>query len=349
MTSTAGSRRLNLALQGGGAHGAFTWGVLDTLLESGCIEIGWLSGTSAGAVNAVAVASGLAATPGKTSTPAGRDEARRILAALWRDVAATASPDLLDTNPLLKSWAEAAAASLPPLATMFSPYDLNPLGLDPLGEILKRHVDFARIAATEGPELLIAATEVASGRARLFRRRELTVRAVLASACLPVLHRAVTIDGTAYWDGGFSANPDITTLGLESPVTDTLIVQLNPSQVEDLPMSARAIAAHVNHLTFQQPLIREADFIVAARRASRRWLAGPRGPYAALARHRYHLISAAAHVAHLPPVSRVAPDREIIEGLCHAGRTEARAWLDRHQADIGRRETLDLATAFAAA
>jgi len=335
--------QLNLALQGGGAHGAFTWGVLDAVLERATVGIGWISGTSAGAVNAVACASGLSAA---SNPDAARASARSALGSIWQDVAATSGPDVLSSNPLFKGWTEAAAAAWPSLASVFSPYDLNPLGLDPLGDILRRHVDFARLRATRGPELLIAATEVSSGRPHLFRRRELTAEMVLASACLPMLHHTVMIDGKGYWDGGYSANPDILTLAMESPVEDTLIVQLNPATVDGLPTSARAIAAHVNHLTFQQPLLRDIGFVLAARRSSQRWIMGPRGPYARLARHRFHLIDAGRHVASLPPGSKVSPDRRVIDALFAAGREEALGWIERHRADLGQRETVDLGKAF---
>ncbi len=248
-------QRLNLALEGGGAHGAFTWGVLDRLLEEETLEFGWISATSAGAVNAVALAAGLA--------EGDRASARAKLRAVWEAVAKTGVPDLLRLNPLLASISRSNAMAQ--MATLFSPYDFNPLGFDPFRKLLEAHVDFARLRASRGPELLVAATDVATGRPRLFRRKEIMVEAVLASACLPTLHHAVTIEGQAYWDGGFSANPDLLTLARESPVGDTLIVKLNSGEARGVPMTAREIAARVNSITFNQPMLRDVELIETVR------------------------------------------------------------------------------------
>ena len=194
---------LNLALEGGGAHGAFTWGVLDRLLEDEMVDIAWISATSAGAVNAVALAAGLAQD--------GRTGARAKLRAVWEAVAKAGVPDLVRLNPWLASISR--SNTLAQVASLFSPYDFNPLGFDPFRKLLEDHIDFGELRTTSGPQLLLAATDASTGRPRLFRRREITVEAVLASACLPTLHHAVSIDGRAYWDGGFSANPDLLTLG----------------------------------------------------------------------------------------------------------------------------------------
>ena len=191
----------------------------------------------------------------------GPERARARLAEVWTGIAKAAAPDLLRLNPLLAGMQRSGALSR--IATLFSPYDFNPLGFDPLRRVLEATVDFALLRTTKGPELLIAATDIASGRARLFRRAELTVEAVLASACLPTVHHAVAIEGRAYWDGGFSANPELLTLARESPVSDTLIVQLSPLSIPHRPTSARDIAAHVAHVTFNQPYVRDLDEIVA--------------------------------------------------------------------------------------
>ena len=197
-------QKINLALQGGGAHGAFTWGVLDRLLEDQAIEIGWISATSAGAVNAVAVAAGLA--------DGSRDAARANLRRVWEAVYNAGVPDLLRLNPFL--YGLSRSSSMAQVASLWSPYDFNPLGFDPLRRLLMETVDFDKLRAKSPVELLIAATEVATGKARLFRRAGITVDAVCASCCLPTLHHAVEIDGAAYWDGGFSANPDLVTLAI---------------------------------------------------------------------------------------------------------------------------------------
>jgi NTE family protein len=329
--------RINLALQGGGTHGAFTWGVLDQLLDEADLEPAWLSGTSAGAVNAVALASGLATD--------GRDGARATLRAVWESVIEAGVPDLLRLNPLLYGFTRSAAAGQ--MASLFSPYDLNPLGFDPLRQILERHIDFAAVRRHDGLELLVAATDVATGRARLFRRPEMSVEAVLASTCLPTLNRAVEIEGRAYWDGGFSANPDLMTLATLAPVADTLIVQLGQVEKVGVPRAARDIAADVNRITFGQPLLRDVAEIVALRReASRRWLLPARGLGGILLRHRFHLVEAGRHTASLAPDSKLRPDRGLLMGLFAAGREETRRWLARHRDDIGQRETVDLADRF---
>ncbi len=323
----AGSRRINLALQGGGAHGAFTWGVLDALLGDESIGFSWVSGTSAGAVNAVALASGLAA--------GGASEAQSTLRRVWDAVEAAGVPDLLRFNPFLNG--------LPaPVPGLISPYDFNPLGFDPLRRLLTTHVDFERVRTSAPVELLIAATDVMTGRARLFRRPELTVEAVLASACLPTVHHAVVIDGRAYWDGGFSANPDLVTLATESPVEDTLIVQLNPLHHAQAPRTAREIAGRVNALTFNQPFLRDIEAIVAAKETQLGWLAGRRSRTASIKRHRFHVIEAGPYTAGLSADSKLRPDKKLLAYLYEAGRAEAQRWLDRHRASIGHQATVDL-------
>jgi NTE family protein len=328
------TKQLNLALEGGGAHGAFTWGVLDRLLEDDALAFSWISGTSAGAVNAVALAAGL--------VDGGPAEARARLKSVWEAVAKAGVPDLLRNNPWLVGISR--SATFAQVASMFSPYDFNPLGFDPLRKLLEAHVDFAKLRATAGPELLIAATDVATGRARLFRRAEISVEAVLASACLPTIHHAVSIEGRAYWDGGFSSNPDLVTLGRESPVGDTLIVKLNPSDKNGVPTSAREITARINQITFSQPMLRDIELIETVRRLSRRFARLRYGNAdARLACHRFHLIEAGRFTVALSAESKGLPDMQLLTYLRDAGRSEAAKWLDRHASAIGRRETVALA------
>jgi NTE family protein len=333
------TKQLNLALEGGGAHGAFTWGVLDRLLEDDALAVAWMSGTSAGAVNAVALAAGLA--------DGGPEEARARLKSVWEAVAKAGVPDLLRNNPWLAGISR--SVTFAQVASMFSPYDFNPLGFDPLRKLLESHVDFAKLRATAGPELLIAATDVATGRARLFRRSEISVEAVLASACLPTIHHAVSIEGRAYWDGGFSSNPDLVTLGRESPVADTLIVKLNSLDKNGIPTSAREITARVNQITFGQPMLRDIELIETVRRQSRRFACMRHGKAdARLARQRFHLIEAGRFTNALAPESKAVPDLQLLTYLHDAGRSEAAKWLERHGNDIGRRETVDLTRHFLA-
>ncbi len=327
--------RVNLALQGGGAHGAFTWGVLDRLLEEATLDFGWVSATSAGAVNAVALAAGLA--------EGGREAARAKLAGVWHAVHKAGVPDFLRINPILYGLSQSGA--LAKVAGLMSPYELNPLGFDPLRRLLNEHIDFAKVRAASPVELLIAATEVATGRARLFTRAEMTVDAVLASACLPTLHHAVEIDGAAYWDGGFSANPDLVSLARQSPIEDTLIVQLAPLGTPRLPMSTVEIGGAVSRFTFNAPLLRDVALIDSERRLSRGFL-GTRIGKTRLARHRFHLIEAVRYTSVLSPATKMKPDLQLLEHLHAAGRTEAHKWLDLHRRKVGRRSSVDIGQHF---
>ncbi len=326
--------KINLALQGGGAHGAYTWGVLDRLLQDETISFGWISAASAGAVNAVAMAAGLA--------EGSRDDARARLFKIWEAVHKSGVPDLAKLNPFLNGFSR--PASMAQIATMWSPYEFNPLGFDPLKRLITDHVDFEVLRRPSPIELLIAATHVSTGRARLFRRHELTVEAVLASACLPTLHHAVEIDGAAYWDGGYSANPDLVTLGSESPVSDTLLVMVAPRTGGDLPTTARDIANHTNRLTFNAPLLRDIEIIAAVRETAGSIM--PKGRLAGLAKHRFHIIDGGDITGALSPESSVKPDWNMMTYLHGAGRDAADKWLIASRDAVGRSEPVDLSRHF---
>ena len=321
---------INLALQGGGVHGAFTWGVLDRLLEEERLNIGWISATSAGAVNAVAMAAGL--------TEGSRQKAREKLYKVWEAVHRAGVPDLTRLNPFLYGLSQ--SNSMAQVASLWSPYEFNPLGFDPLRRILSEHVDFEALRANDSFELLIAATHVPTGRARIFRHDELTIDVVLASACLPTVHHAVEIDGAAYWDGGFSANPDLVTLAVNSPVADTLLVLLNPLVQDELPTSVRDISNHANRLTFNAPLLRDVEIIRAVRETAGTIL--PKGRLAPLARHRFHLIDAGPVTGALSPETAMMPDWSMMTYLHGAGRDAAETWVAASGRDVGKRETADL-------
>ncbi len=322
---------LNLALQGGGAHGAFTWGVIDRLLEDGHIKFGWISGTSAGAVNAVALASGLA--------EGSREKARERLYKVWEAVHRAAVPDLSRLNPFLSGFTR--SGSLTQMASMWSPYEFNPLGFDPLRRLITEHVDFDLIRAKSPVSLVISATHVASGRARIFRTDEITVEAVLASACLPTMHHAVEIEGAAYWDGGFSANPDLITVATESPVSDTLLVMVAPRNISEHPTSARDIAMQTARMQFNAPLLRDIEIITAVRETASPMMA--KGRLAPLCRHRFHLIDGGIVTGGLDVESSIKPDWNMMTYLHGAGRNHAEEWLEVARSSIGRHETVDLA------
>lgn len=326
---------INLALQGGGAHGAFTWGVLDRLLEEEDISFGWVSATSAGAVNAVALAAGLA--------EGSREKAREKMFKIWQSINKSRVPDLNRLNPFLSGVVRSSNLASH-LTSMLSPYEFNPLGFDPLRRLIEEHVDFELIRAKSPVELLIAATHVATGRARLFRHNEITVETILASACLPIMHHAVEIEGAAYWDGGFSANPDLITLATESPVSDTLLVMVAPRVNPKLPTTVRDISNHANRLAFNAPLLRDVGVITAVRATAGTLLA--KGNLAPLCRHRFHLIDGGLITGAFEPETTLKPDWDLITYLHGAGRDYAKTWLETMRPAVGRLETVDLARYF---
>ena len=239
-------RRLSLALQGGGSFGAFTWGVLDRLLEEPDIAFDAVSGSSAGAVNAVLLASGLA--------DGGRAEAKARLERFWRRMSAAAA--------FLPSASLAAGLGL--VMRAMSPYQLNPFNLNPLREALTAEVDFARLRAASPLRLLIAATRVRDGKLRIFTEGEASVDAVLASACLPLIHHTVEIDGEPYWDGGYVANPPLLPLVQASRAEHLLMVQVTPTTSDRLPTAPREIAKRLEQIQFNAPLNAELEALKTA-------------------------------------------------------------------------------------
>jgi len=311
-------KRLHLALQGGGAHGAFTWGVLDQLLADGRIWIDGVSGTSAGAVNAVMLADGLAHD--------GAEGARQRLAAFWRAASLGGSlPDLQRAvvERLFPLLPQRAMPWFGDLSRFFSPYDLNPLNINPLKDLIGRFVDFERIRAGER-DLFITATNVLTGEPRVFARHEITPEVVMASACLPLLFRAVEIDGVPYWDGGYSGNPVVLPFLQSGATADVLIVQINPRERAKLPTTASEIMTRMNEITFNAPLIAELRALE---------LSGAR-------RQRLHRI--VMHDAPLDHRSKLNVDFEFFLSLRKLGQRAARRFLDAHFKDIGRRSTIDL-------
>ena len=345
-------RRLNLALQGGGAHGAFTWGVLDRLLEDGRLEIASVSGTSAGAMNAVSLAQGL--------MEGGAPLARERMGEFWRAVSETARYSPLRPHPFEPAAARDGQVSetrmvlFDLMTRLFSPYQLNPLDFNPLREVLEQSIDFRRLRRHSPVALYIAATDVATGKPRIFRDSELSVDCLLASACLPQLHRAVKVGRRHYWDGGFSANPAILPLLEDGLAEDTLIVQLDPAVTAKVPKNARAIIARINHMTFGAPLQREIEAIEQLRALARdgwggRWAWGWSWGSARrrrLRRHRFHHIAAGAAVRKLGPGSRLTPEWQVLCRLRDLGRAAAQTWLNQNAESLGRRSSVDLAAKF---
>ena len=325
---------VDLALQGGGAHGAFTWGVLDRLLEQPQLRIEGISGTSAGAMNAAVLAHGYATAESRG--------ARSALEDFWRRVAraATFSPfrrsplDILmgrwtlDNSPLF--------LALDLAARVFSPYDLNPRGANPMRDILTECVDFAHLG--QSPiRLFVTATNVRTGRGRVFHNAELTPDVLLASACLPTLFQAIEIDGEAYWDGGYVGNPTITPLVRECVSSDTILVQVNPVERPGTPRSAREILDRLNEVSFNSPLMKELRMIALLRQ-----VANPGDSEGARwAGMRIHRI-ASAMMTELGYSSKLNAEWEFLCMLRDEGRRCAEAFLKDHMDDLGRRSSFDL-------
>ena len=338
---------LSLALQGGGAHGAYTWGVLDRLLEDDW-RLDGISGTSAGAMNAVALADGW--------VRGGAEGARESLAGFWEAVA-DSTPfelDLLHSLNGLGGLGGGADGSLPApvnlmlgLTRLFSPYQLNPFDLNPLRDVVRAQFDFERIRRACPLKLFIAATAVRTGKVRLFRTAELGEAAVLASACLPTLHHAVEIDGEHYWDGGFTANPAIYPLLYECDTPDLLMVLLNPLQHENAPRSAAEIATRSMELGFSTTFLREMRMIAHARQfISERPRWSPIGRLERRLLHeRFHLIDA-PELGDAGSASKLDATASSLLRLRELGRARAEAWLQTHANGVGRRETIDVGTLF---
>ena len=311
-----------LALQGGGAHGAYTWGVLDRLLEAG-VPIEGISGTSAGAMNAVALAEGW--------TTGGAEGARAALDRFWTAVGDSVPFHL----ELLQSLSPSGDGSLPSpmnmmlgLARVFSPYQLNPFELNPLRDVVRAQFDFERIRRACPLKLFIAATAVRTGKVRLFRTAELGEAALLASACLPTLHHAVEIDGEHYWDGGYAANPPVLPLVERTDCADIVIVQVDPVRIKALPTSAQAIRERVQVLAFNAGFLSEMHEVAA------------RGDV------RLHVIEAAAAMARLGAASKLDADAAVLQRLLALGRQRTRLFLAKHKDALGKRSSLDVAARF---
>ena len=325
---------IDLALQGGGAHGAFTWGVLDRLLEEDWLQIEGISGTSAGSMNAAVLADGFLA--------GGRDGARSALEGFWSHVSEAARYSPFQRGPLdvlMGRWTldhSPMFIAMDLASRLFSPYDLNPGGHNPLAEILAERIDFARLG--QSPiKLFITATNVRTGRGRVFRNNELTPEVLLASACLPTMFQAVEIDGEPYWDGGYSGNPTLTPLVRECAASDTIIVPINPVERPGTPRSARDILNRLNEISFNATAIKELRMIALLKQVA------PQGDSegAVWASMRIHRISN-DEMVELGYSSKLNAEWAFLTMLRDRGRASADAFLESHADDLGKRSTLDL-------
>ena len=325
---------IDLALQGGGSHGAFTWGVLDRLLEEPWLQIVAISGTSAGAMNAAVLADGW--------TEGGSAGARAALDAYWKRVSRAAAFSPLQRTPFDRLTGRWTLDSSPVFIAMdlmsriFSPYDINPRGFNPLRDILAESIDFARLARSP-IKVFITATNVRTGRGHIFRNPEITADVLLASACLPTMFQAIEINGEPYWDGGFAGNPTITPLVRESEAHDSILVQINPRERPDTPRSAAEILNRLNEISFNSPLMKELRMIALLRE-----VADPgKGEGARWAGMRTHRIMTEM-MADLGYSSKLNAEWEFLSMLRTEGRRATSEFIDAHADDLGHRSTTDI-------
>ena len=329
------AKRINLALQGGGAHGAFTWGVLDWMLQDERFIIDGISGTSAGAMNAVVLASGLEA--------GGEDGARAYLEDFWREVSRQSFLSPIKRSPIdiaLGQWSldfSPSYLAFDILSRFSSPYEFNPLNINPLRDVVDTVVDFDRVHRCSALKLFVAATNVHTGKIRVFREKDVTLDAVMASACLPHMFQAVEIDGVPYWDGGYMGNPPLYPLFYHTDTPDVVLIQINPVQRRETPKTAREILNRLNEITFNSTLLRELraiDFV------SRLIEDGKLSPDEYMKVHLHRIT--ADELKPLQASSKVNAEWAFLTELKDIGRNAAREWMDRHYDDIGKRSTADL-------
>ena len=327
-------RRLNLALQGGGAHGAFTWGVLDRLLDDTMLTIEGISGSSAGAMNAVVLADGW--LKGR------RVGAQQALTTFWTEVAKLMPPSMVvrgegegihlsSGSKLLASW-----------AGQFSPMQLNPFELNPLRDLLAKLVDFKALRARSPFKLFVAATQANTGKLRIFREHELTLDMLMASACLPKIHHPVEIEGAPYWDGGYSANPAIFPLLHDCDALDVLLVLLSPLRRDDTPRTVKEIDARITELSFSAAFMREMQTYARAAQSSGSSDAAEGSLESRLRAMRFHMID----VFNVSALERVETQAlahgPFLELLRTQGRERAAAWLDGDADSVGERSSIDV-------
>lgn len=332
-------KTVSLALQGGGAHGAFTWGVLDYLLEDGRLAIEAITGASAGAMNAVVLAEGW--------LEGGPDGARRQLRQFWKQVSldggfSPAQRSLFDH--FLSYWGGARASAqlwTGALSNMTSPYDLNPLDINPLRDALSALIDFDRVRSCREVKLFISATNVWTGKIRVFSAHELTVDHVLASACLPTVFKAVEIEGEPYWDGGYTGNPALFPLFYEAQSDDILLVQINPVERRSTPRTAEEIRSRLTEITFNANLLYELRAIGFVRRLIDEGKLST-DEYKRVLMHRIH---GGAKLDAYAASSRLNARWDFFKTLKDLGRSAARDWLRTNYQALGHESTLDLTNA----
>jgi NTE family protein len=334
------AKRVNLALQGGGSHGAFTWGVLDRLLEDHRIVIDSLCGTSAGAMNAAVLVSG--------DSKDGRNGAREAMRLFWSRIGEAGRYGPLQRtvfDRILGGWRldySPSYLALDVLSRVFSPYQLNPLKLNPLRQILEETIDFDAVRYAPGIRLFVCATNVRSGKVKVFSGAEVTVDALLASACLPDMFQAVEIAGEFYYDGGYMGNPALFPLQYESDTNDLVVVQINPLRRDEIPQTAREIQDRVSEISFNATLMREMRAIHFVNRLIDSGQLEP----ADYKRTNIHLIEAADEMKELHASSKVNSDPELLDYLFRLGRASAEEWIEKNFDMLGVRSSIDVAKTY---
>jgi NTE family protein len=331
---------VTLALQGGGSHGAFTWGVLDRLLEDGRMSFEGISGASAGAMNAVVLAYGFHV--------GGREGARAALSAFWERIAIREPFSFLPPEmapggtSLLTQTTPAAIQAFLAMTRFFSPTQLNPLDINPLRDILEEQIDFARLSKSSDIKLFIAATKVSTGTLKIFRNRELTLDALLASACLPSMHRPVEIGGEAYWDGGLTANPPIFPLLHLCSSRDLLVVLLHPCNRPGTPTSTNEIGQRLSEISFSSAFFTELGGLALAKREAESGMFAFGTLERRLRRLNMHLVEANDLMSQLDVLSKLNTKRSFIHGLYDEGRQAAERWMEQNFHVLGQRSSFDL-------
>ncbi len=338
--SAGHTKSINLALQGGGSHGAFTWGVLDKLFEDGRIWVDAISGTSAGAMNAIVASQGM--------YDGGGEGARAELERFWKAVSKAGQNSPIRRSPIDK-WRGTWSLDSSPgyvwfdlLNRIASPYDTNPLGINPLRQLVEDFVDFEKVRDCKDMPIFISATNVETGRVRVFSREEITLDVVMASACLPFMFHAVEIEGVPYWDGGYMGNPVLFPFIDHSPSSDIAIVQINPVVRHGTPRSARDILNRVNEITFNSSLLKELRLIGFVDNLLDSGRLSPNE----FRRINIHLIEATEAMNPLGASSKMNSEWEFLLHLRDIGRNAAEKWIDDNLQHVGKRSTLDLQAMF---
>lgn len=329
-------KRINLALQGGGAHGAFTWGVLDKILEDGRLDIEGVSGTSAGAINAAVMADGFC--------DGGKDGAREALENFWTKLSDLGKFSPIQRNPWAKysnDWSldySPGRMMFDSFIGTFSPYEFNPMNINPLLKLIESEIDFDKVHRCKNFELFVCATNVRSGKTKVFKNKEITADSIMASSCLPEIYQAVEIDGEAYWDGGYMGNPPLYPLFYQTDCCDILLVQINPVEAPEIPRTVRGINNRLNEITFNATLMRElriVDFVS-------RLIDDGKLSSDEYMRVKMHAIAPADEMNELSSSSKLNLELEFLHYLRDLGRASTEAWLDDNFDKIGSESSLNL-------